>query len=377
MLQAMDGLKQRGHGITLASLNPLKHRQDPQALAHIGNVHALPVDTAPTALGALGAALFNTTPYPVLRYLHADFSVLLQRLVKAERFDVLQLETLFMLPYVDVLRRHSQAPIVLRVHNVEGEIWQRMAAFENHLGKKLYYRYLAKSVTRYEQTEAAHVDALLALSAADLSFFTRNGFRGIAAAVSPAVEVPSRDLQASTTHRHNFAYLGALNWPPNVQGLQWFVRQVMPLILVREAAAQFHIAGKDPLPQALALQSRSVTVHGPVPDAIAFLQQYDIVVVPVLSGSGVRLKMLEAMAQGKAIVTTTVGAQGLAVVHGRELLIADDPAQFATLVLQLLADPELAARLRQNAQAYVAQHHSMNSMLDSLERFYGTVIAKR
>lgn len=377
MHQTISALHGQGHAVTIASLNPVKHRVGTEALQAIADVQTQEADTTPTAWGALGAALFHTTPYPVLRYLHAEFSALLQRLVTQNQFNIIQLETIFMLPYVDVLRRYSRAPIVLRAHNVEGEIWKRLATGEPNPFKKVYYLYLGHAVTRYELNEARFADSLITLTESDKNFFVEGGYAGPVTVAPPFVETAQQVDESGDRLPNQMAYLGALNWPPNVQGLTWFVQQVWPLICARQPDTQFHIAGKDPLPEVFKLNGNGVVVHGPVADAQQFLKPFEMVIVPVLAGSGIRLKLLEAMALGKAVVTTTVGAQGLGAQPDVHLLIADEPAAFANHITTLLADDTRRKFMGQQARQFVLQHHAQEPLMARLLHFYGSLAPKR
>ncbi len=368
MWQLLLGLDEAGHAVTLTSLNPNKHHLAHEKWPPELRIIATEVDTTPGYWSALTSALFQRTPYPVLRYLHAGFAEQLSRLLTNETFDVIQLETVFMTPYIDVIRRYSRAPIVLRAHNAEHEIWQRMAHHERQLLRKFYYQYLAVAMKKYEAEVVKGIDGLLTLTHTDADAFRKLGYTGKQATIHPWVCVPEHAPQV--TEGCEVAYLGALNWLPNLQGLQWFIRDVWPNVLERMPEAKLDIAGKAPLPQVFKWAGKRITIQGEVDDAHAFLAKFAVVIIPVQAGSGIRLKLLEAMALGKAVVTTTEGAQGAGVQSGREVFIADAPETFAACIVELLQNPTRRLAMAAHARAYVKAVHNQADAMAALHSFY-------
>jgi glycosyltransferase involved in cell wall biosynthesis len=146
-----------------------------------------------------------------------------------------------------------------------------------------------------------------------------------------------------------------MDWEPNIDAVEYFCREIWPVVLSAHADARFQIVGRNPHPRVRRLASASVEVTGTVPSVSDYLRSATVVIVPLRIGGGTRLKIFEAMAMAKAMVSTSIGAEGLDVTHGRDLLIADDAASFAAAILQLLRDPELRRRCEQNAAALAAR----------------------
>jgi glycosyltransferase involved in cell wall biosynthesis len=150
-----------------------------------------------------------------------------------------------------------------------------------------------------------------------------------------------------------------MEWQANEQGVMWFLHKVWPLLLSKLPQAKFHLAGKGLNPQDPRFFQTGVVNHGEVPNAEDFMHQHGVMIVPILSGSGIRIKSLEAMALGVPIVSTSVGAQGLSVTSGVEMYIADQPQAFADAIVELLTQPAMAQILTQNARGYVEMHHNL------------------
>ncbi len=313
-------------------------------------------------------ALLCADSYHVRRFVSKAFAARLAQLLSEEQFDIIHLESIFLAPYVPIVRSHSKAPLFLRAHNVEHQIWRRMAQGERNPFKRWYIKHLALTLGAYEREHVNDFDGVICITDIDADYFRSQGCRKsivtIPFAINPAP--PASQPEEPNTLFH----LGSMDWLPNQEGVRWFLDKVWPLVHSRMPSLTLHLAGRRMPDDLLSLQLPGVHMVGEVPDAMQFIASKQINVVPLLSGSGIRVKIVEAMAAGKAVVTTTCGAQGIPYVDGQHLLIADTPEQFAAQIERCVADPSMRLLLGTNARRLVADTYSTELLTRKLIAFY-------
>ncbi|MCS6823501.1 MAG: glycosyltransferase family 4 protein [Cytophagaceae bacterium] len=362
-------LKKFGHSVTLAALNTSKHRQDPKVVADIAEVHTVDIDTRITAKGLVGG-IFKSIPYNVERFFSIAFANKLEKILNATRFDIIQLEGIYLSIYLDVLRRNSDAPVVLRSHNIEHEIWERLAKNESNILKKLYISNLSAKIKNFEIENAMRYDGIIAITKRDEDFYRKIGYKGPLKTINAGVEILSPPIYLPPASKIRLCFIGSMEWQPNIQGLYWFIDNVWPVITSKFENLEFHIAGKNTPKEFLQLNIKGITVHGEVPDARTFLQQYEVMLVPLLSGGGMRLKIVEAMALGKCIISTSTGAEGIDVQHGKNILIANQVEEFSLAISMLYKNPALIQEIGSQAYETALQKYRWNNLVAEFENFY-------
>lgn len=355
-------LSELGCEVTLLAMNTSKHRVDTSTLSrtdfsHYAAVHTVPVDNHIRPLAAL-RNLFTDRSYHIERFEHPEFAERLRQLLRAEQFDVVQLETLYLAPYVHVIRENSRASVVLRAHNVEHEIWERVAA-NSHPAKKWYLNQITPRLKKYEIEQLSAYDLLAGITERDVTHFRRLGLQ------KPAVVTPigldSRDYTPDPTSFQrplSLSFIGSLDWMPNLEGLRWFIDEVwQPLLAPRFPELTFHIAGRNTPDWLHRLGLDRVFVHGEVDSAADFINQHSMMVAPLLSGGGMRAKILEGMALGKVTLSTRIGMEGIAVRHKKEALLADTPEEFAAAIAWCYEQGAALARIGDNARNLCAEQY--------------------
>jgi glycosyltransferase involved in cell wall biosynthesis len=374
MYHMAEELQRAGHEVTLAALNTRKHRQDPALLQHVATVHAAEVDTTPRPLPALHNLLFGKLPYNIVRFDQPAFHQLLARLLRQEAFDLIQLEGVYLACYLHTLRQHSQAPIVLRAHNVEYRIWERLAEAERNPLKRYYYRHLAGRGRTFEAQMLPRFDGIAAITPEDARQLAQLAPQVPVHSVPSGYTPPPLPPHPSPRVPHSLCFLGSLEWLPNVQGLEWFLQFVWPQVLRLHPRAQLHIAGKNPPRKVLAWTYPNVTIHGQVPHAAEFVLRHQVVINPLLSGSGIRVKILEAMGLGLPVVCTSIAREGIQLDHGTHALVADTPDAFAQAIVSLLQDPDFGQRLGQAARERILHAYSWPHIIAQMHRLYAAVL---
>ncbi len=372
------GFHELGHSVTLVTLNAKKHSIDKKAayteLSKYAKVHIVDINTNLSPLAAF-INLFSKKSYNASRFYSKEFKNLLEVILRIESFDIIQVEGTFVAMYHEVLRNNSKAPLVLRQHNVEYQIWQRLASNEKNRVKRWYLSLLAKRLKNFEKGVINHFDALVPVTKFDGQLFEQLGFnRPIF--VSPA-GINTQYWHPSTSENpfHIF-HLGSLEWMPNVEAVFWFIDNVWPLILSLDKRFKLYIAGKN-MPDYMAkMQLENVIMMGEIEDAYSFVSDKAITVVPLLSGSGIRLKILESMAASKLVISTSIGAQGIDYVDGEHLLIADTPQQFEKYFKALSANPDHYNTVRDNGLKLIKNQYANQAVLNSLLEFYLAIKSK-
>jgi glycosyltransferase involved in cell wall biosynthesis len=249
--------------------------------------------------------------------------------LKKNQFDIVQLESLYLAPYIDIIRNNSTAKVVLRAHNVEHEIWQRMSQNESVALRHWYFEYSARKLRKYEVEQLGRIDQLLPISLIDEGKFRAMGYGGKSLAVPIGLDLDEFDhSQVKANGPLSVSFIGSLDWMPNVEGLNWFLDQVWPHLNTIYPKLVLHIAGRNCPEWLKQIDLKNVIVEGEVEDSKTFLQQHALTVVPLLSGSGMRAKIIEAMALGRVVISTSLGLEGIAARDKEEVLVADSAEEF-------------------------------------------------
>lgn len=345
-----------GHQVTLCSLNTRKHyvsRNTIEAeLPFIRKVHTVEANTDIRMIPAL-RSLLEGSSYNMVRFDVPEMHTILRALCADESFDLIQLEGLFTTPYISSIRTSTQAPILLRQHNVEFRIWEKLAETTGIGPKRWYLNLLARRLKTYELSQLTKVDLVAAITEEDALDMQHSCPEARIITAPAGIALPAEITEADPLHIY---HLGSMEWMPNKEGVQWLLREVWPRVKSQEPRAVLHLAGKGLTSDFFQELPEGVINHGEVPDAGSWYAPFGISVVPLHAAGGIRMKTLEAMAAGKNVVSTSAGARGLPVQHLRELLIADGADAFADALLSLIHDASLRKRLQQEGRTLAAKY---------------------
>jgi glycosyltransferase involved in cell wall biosynthesis len=292
-------------------------------------------------------------PYSVSKFTHPAVRKLIASQLSSAEFDVAVCD--FLAPSLN-FPNTLPIPCVLFQHNVESALWRRMANTESHPLRKASYTLEAARMSRYERRTLARFHHIIAVSEND-----RQQMLDMDPSAEITVNPTGVDIQqfqvappsAATPPR--IVFTGSMDWEPNIDAMEYFCAQIWPRILAEFPDAIFQIVGRTPLPRVERLASKSVQVTGTVPSVTDYLRDATVVVVPLRIGGGTRLKIYEAMAMGKALVSTSIGAEGLSFQNGRDLMLADDASSFGDAIVLLLRDAPVRRRFEQAAVLMAAQ----------------------
>ena len=318
---------------------------------------------------ALLGNLASPLPYAIARYEVPALRDRIRTLCRERAVDVVVCD--FLAPSINV-PDDLGVPVVLFQHNVESMIWERHAQVASHPVKKAYMREQWRRMRRFEAAECRRMDRVVAVSAQDAEVFRREfgveDVPDVPTGVDTAYFVRQPDVARTPG---SMVFTGSMDWMPNEDGIAWFVDAVLPRIRAVIPGATLTIVGRNPTATVKALHdvAAGVTVTGSVPDVRPYLASHQLFVVPLRVGGGTRLKIYEGMTMGLPTVSTTIGAEGLPVVDGEHLLLADDPVAFARACIALLTDPARAAAMGDAADAYVREHFGWDGVARKFAEF--------
>ena len=372
MNSIITGLLEAGHQVKVLAVNSpkygVKESDIPEEYRKKTGIELIDVDLGIKPLKAF-LNLFTRKSYHVERFISKDFKVRLTELLQKEQFDVVQLEMLYMAPYVETIREHSKAMIVLRAHNVEHKIWERITKETKFFIKRWYVNHLAKTLKDYELSALETVDGIAAITRKDAAFFRKYCSK-------PIIDIPYGVYPEAFTPKYEieghpkFYHIGSMNWMPNEEGIRWFINEVLPKTIEKVPTFVYHLAGRNMPEWLTTLNNPNVDVIGEVPDAKAFVAENDVAIVPLLAGSGIRIKIIESMAMGKTIITTRVGAEGILYDEEVNIIIAENKAKMVEAIRSINENPQIAERIGREARKLVENTYDNRKIIARLLMFY-------
>ena len=365
-------LARRGHQITFVCFGadnsvdcPLDDFCDPHIVQH---------DTR-TRTGALLTNLLSPLPYTISKYRSEAMREALRGLCGSRKFDVVHVDHIHMAPYGAMVKEEFGLPLVIREHNFETTIYERFASRQRRPILRRYMNMQAKRLLLFEAAQLRQADIIAAITGEDAARISSLVSRpvmvvpaGVDLDLHPVLDRTQEDGASVTL-------LGSLAWEPNLDGVEWFVDSIWPRIASAESTARLILAGASPPPGIRTLAGPGIEVPGFVPDLNRLLARSTVLAVPLRIGGGMRIKLLEYFAHGKAVVSTRIGAEGNVARHGEHLLLADDSSSFADAVLTLLRDADERKRLGVKARELVEQRYSWEAIGEQFEHCYHRAVA--
>ena len=373
-----EGLMKAGHEVTLITIYTHKHDLEldklPQDYIERTNIKGIFVDTRVNLVDAF-STLITQDSYNVSRFFSTDFDIILTKLLRKQKFDIVHLESLFMTPYIGTIRRFSKAKVVLRSHNLEYIIWERVASGTRNFAKKAYLKYLSRQLKAYELDVITRMDGIVSISYGDQNHYQQLGLKKPIVNIPFGIDIENYPL-TNTPPSPTLFHLGAMDWTPNIEGVLWFLEEVWPIVHEKHPELKLHLAGRKMPEHLMQLEYPNVEIIGEVEDAKQFMRAHQIMIVPLLSAGGIRVKIIEGMALAKNIVSTSVGAEGIEAVHGTDFMVADEPAKFAEAISTLLNNQADAEKMQQNARTRAENVYDNKVLIDQLVAFYEDLLSR-
>lgn len=374
------------HAVTLVAFT--RDDDPPGAVEHLQQfchaVYTVPLTRSPwrDVLSLLGS-LINGQSFLIYRDRSPAMDALLRGLLSSHAFDAIHADQLWMAQYalrcaanMPTFSRSNLQRLVLDEHNACFQIFDRLAHKEENLLKRWLWRREGKLLKQYEAATCSGFDRVVTVTSEDrmlLEGLTRQENGNPAHFTTIPICVDTRDIAPvkPVGDGQNVLHLGTMFWPPNVEGVLWFGRHVWPRVVSSNPGASLSVVGKNPSRQVHALStSSSIEVTGYVTDPQPWLERAGVFIVPLISGGGMRVKIVDAWRWGLPIVSTTVGAEGISYKDGENIIIADSAENFAAAIGRFLHDPELAQRLRVNGRRWVEQHYDWRVVYPAWDEVY-------
>lgn len=309
---------------------------------------------------------FGELPYFLAKYDLPQFARAVEDLAARKHFDLLLCD---FLQSAVAFGGSAMRPRVIFQHNVEYVIRQRHWEMEKNPLRKWLLDGEWKKARAAEAAVCRQFDHVITVSEEDERQIRNEFGAKHVTALPTGVDADYFRPQAAEPKRGNIVFVGSMDWHPNEDGIFWFVREIYPLLRQSTAHANLTVVGRNPSPRIreLAAADSSIEITGTVPDVRPYLARAEVVIVPLRIGGGTRIKIFEAMAMGRAVVSTTLGAEGLPVAQGREILLEDEPRQFAGALTKLLGQPAAREALARNAREKVVRDHTWERVAECME----------
>jgi sugar transferase (PEP-CTERM/EpsH1 system associated) len=324
----------------------------------------------------LAVNMASPLPYAIVKYRSEQMTKAIEAATAKNHFDVVICD--FLAPAVN-LPRVLKTPVVLFQHNVEASIWQRHYEVQKNAIKKRYLYWQWRKMQNFERDACRRVDCVIAVSEADAEMMQRDYGLAKVYDIPTGVDVeffkPTGEI---ATRPNSLVFTGSMDWLPNEDAMQYFINDVMPLVRQAVPDLRLTIVGRSPYPSLVELAGRdsNIVVTGRVDDVRPYMEEAAAFIVPIRIGGGTRLKIYEAMAMEKPVISTTVGAEGLNVNDGEDLLLADSPADFAKAVVRVLQEPPFARQLGSKGAQKVRQLYAWNKVAEKFDSICRSVKQK-
>ena len=367
-----------GANVKILAFNTKKHYTEPSSLP--GTFKSLfqpefEYLDASIRLWPAFSNLFSGESYNISRFDSPGFHKKLSEVLAVNSYDVVQLESVFMASYIDTIKKYSDARIVLRAHNVENIIWKRLSRATRNPVKSWYLGFLSKRLKEFEKGILNKLDAITVLTREDKTTFRNMGFKGPVYVVPVGIDTGVYNMEPSANVPMVAAHLGSMDWMPNIEGVNWFLGNVLPMLRNSGTKVPVVLAGKA-MPENIFKQSNELLeVFDRIDDIRSFYRDKQIMIVPLLSGGGMRVKIIEGMAMGRTIVSTAIGAEGIEAEPGRNMIIADNPSEFSEAILDLARNPEKAYGIGKAARETALRKYDNVVLGKTLTEHYRGLVA--
>lgn len=353
------------HHITYGALNTLKHRKNiddfPDAINKHITLKTFEENTSPTPSNALMNLLFTKQPFHTIRFYVLSMQKWLEEFDNGH-FDLVVLEGAFMGHYLPLAMLKGKK-VVLRAHNLEHVIWERSSKNLTSPLKRYYLNIQTNRLKKFEQKLSMLVHSVWSISSIDMYWFKSFNVNTFFVPVS----IKKQEMNVDIVPRRCF-FLGALDWMPNLESLQWFLAEVWPLVNKLDSNIEFHVAGNNTPDNIMTIKAHNVHIHGKVPSAEVFSKNNGVSIIPLLSGSGVRIKLLENGSFGIPTISTTIGAEGIYEIQNSKIPLSDIPKELAKEIVALTTDSSKAAQIAQELYTDINKRFSAQNAMASIQQ---------
>ncbi len=369
----IKGLVDLGHEVSVVALKTKKHYEtsepDDELISKI-NYRAYNIDIN-VSVFEVAMNLFSKTSFNINKYYDPGFERLLAVEVRNNAYDIIQFDGLMVSLYLSAVRKNSGAKLVYRAHNIENQVWQRLAEQKNDPFKKSYLKMHARRIKNYELEQLNKFDAITVFTEQDKTTLMEYGTKISIDILPVGLNMDKYHPDYSKTEVPSLFFLGSLDWLPNREGIEWFLDNFLKEFVEGELPVKFYVAGND-IPERFDDYEvmGKIFIQGEVDDALEFVNSKSIMIVPLLSSGGMRVKIVEGMAMEKCIISTSLGAEGINYTNGANILIANDGEEFFEAMKRCISDEEYCRQIGLNARKLIEQQHDVGVVTSRLVSLY-------
>ena len=371
------GLVNQGHDVSLVALNARKNHHenasDDNYLLSKINYRAYDIDTN-VSVFEVAVNLFSKTSFNIDKYYDAEFEKLLVRELRNKDYDIIQFEGLYVSLYLQAVRKISKAKLIYRSHNIENQVWQRMSEQKNDPFKKSYLKMHAKRIKNYELQQLNSFNGIAVFTNQDKNTLLGYGIKIPIEELPVGLNLEHYKPDFNKTEFPSLFFLGSLDWLPNREGIEWFIENFNKDLTDGDLRVKFYVAGND-IPERFDDYDvmGKIFIQGEVDDALEFMNSKSIMIVPLMSGGGMRVKIVEGMAMQKCIISTPLGAEGIKYTNGENIIIANNYDEFYEAIRICIADEEFCKNIGLNARKLMEEQHNLDKVTSLLIDFYASV----
>ncbi len=371
-----SGLLKEGHTVKMLCMVSPKRAIDANTISSdyraSVNLETVEVDTQLKIFPALKNLFFQKESYHTSRFRSTKFAEKLKQILTNESFDIIQMESIFVSGYLEIIKKYTTAKIVLRTQNVEHIIWEGITKNEKNPFKKWYLRIMTRRLSHYEIEQFQKMNAIIPITEVDAAItkkYIQNNIKINAIPFGFAVKKMQSKHTKVPIKSGTIFHLGSMDWFPNLEAVRWLLEEVWePFDLDQKTT--LYLAGKFMPSDILNMGNKNLVVESTITDPVGYMSDKEIMIVPLLSGSGIRVKIIEGMALGKIVISTTLGAKGINCEHGKNILIADTPQEFYEAILLCIEHPERCESIRKEAQILANEKYNEGLITGRFLRFY-------
>ncbi len=362
--QVLEALLEQEYHVTFLCMETDKHPARSITRTNL-NFKIIYVNTKLKIASAL-SNLFSKQSYILSRFNQKEFREALKNILKKDNFDAIIFESLFTSAYLDTVNELSTAKKIYRAHNIEHHIWFEQSNQNNNILKKWYLKNQASRLKNEEIKFWNAIESILSISQTDLTHITNH-------CPTPThklgLHIEKRHLEHSDqSTKIDFFHLGAMDWLPNQDGMNWILQDVFPKVKQLESSAEIHLAGRA-MPKKLKTRIQDGYInHKEVDDALDFMSKHKVMLVPLFSGSGIRVKIMEGMALGKCIISTSIGVKGINCMNKKNILIADTENEFIKAMCFCIQNPDKVNEIGNEAKKYALENFSKEHITNKLKK---------
>lgn len=377
----IKGYLKAGVDLSILMMNTSRDYVDPKILPtfyqQLSQLEIIDINTDIQPLAALKNLLFEKESYNIKRFYQEKVVQVLEKMLQESTYDIIHLDSLFVTDYIPLIRKFSKAKIVIRQHNVEFKIWERLSRSSQSWVKKQYFKILAKRLKAHELSYLSSYDAILAISENDVQTF--KSFSNFPLPIylhpfsidmeeeyEPNIEVLEADLK--------IYHIGAMDWLPNQESVTILLEEIAPRVTQEVAGVTFHIAGRYMSENWNAYATDRVFIYGEVESAEEFERDKQVLIVPLKSGAGVRIKIFQAMAAGKLVITSSIGIEGIDAQDKKEVLIANTLEEYVAAIKWIKEHPTEVKELRVAARNLMKKKYNSSTNFRELITLYEKIL---